>query len=295
MHPRTETVCSVLNYKSFILIYFVINLRLVPSEIINSNACGLSNPAPRIINGQPATKKEMPWIVALSVDFSEAYTVKSCGGSIISPSFILTAAHCLILKNSTERPSVWVNYNSSIRSKGNRALVKNFAVHPAYDRNRHVHAYDIAILKLWDRLEFDDFVKPICLPCKRWDIDGKPLVVAGWGRTETGPKSDVLLRTTIRVMTFEECRLRYPTDVHDFSNFITICGHPLDGQFCRGDSGGPVTTLDIKGRTVLLGIIKAVTSCNNYDSILFITRVSAFMPWIKKEMKRMENSCEVTT
>lgn len=62
--------------------------------------------------------------------------------------------------------------------------------HEKYQPNSRTQENDIALLRLARSVQFTDWVKPICLPVsahlKNKDYDGKPLVVAGWGKTESG-------------------------------------------------------------------------------------------------------------
>lgn len=286
-----KTCRLVLNFNGIIVaLYCVIFQGL--SEKINSSGCGRSDPQARIVNGKEATKKEIPWIVSIESYFPQTNAMTFCGGSIISPSFILSAAHCFILKGDSHGPvPISVYYNSTKRAYGENLQVEHFSTHPKFKLlDKRTYGYDIAVLKLRLPLTFDGFVRPVCLPQQRWNVLGRTLMISGWGYTKSGSHSDVLLRATTSGITFEECNRRATVHKEGYRESTAICAEPLGGQICQGDSGGPVTTRQSDGRSVLLGIIHGTPSCNYPNSIAIFIRVSAFLPWIEKEMQRSGRS-----
>lgn len=73
---------------------------------------------------------------------------------------------------------------------------------------------DIAILKLERSVKFTEFIRPVCLPLSRSveDFNQLPLIVAGFGRTETSDFSNIKLKTEIRGITNDACRSIYSSD-----------------------------------------------------------------------------------
>ncbi|XP_077531279.1 serine protease 7-like [Haemaphysalis longicornis] len=189
----------------------------------------------------------------------------------------------------TKPEEIWVRYNTTKWASGAYKLVEEAIPHPNYDNKDPAnHAYDIAILKVERPLVFDDFVKPICLPLKKYRIQDKLLVVAGWGHMAPDKPSPVLLRTTLKGLDFITCELTYHIRKYGFEDSKSICAKPERGQFCQGDSGGPMTIKEKDGRSVLLGVIQSGNSCYPANSTSLGTRVSGFMSWIKKEIHRWE-------
>lgn len=91
---------------------------------------------------------------------------------------------------------------------------------------------DIAILKLREAVQFNDYVRPICLPratSSRSDFSDVPLIVAGFGRTETSDSSRVKLKTEVRGVTNAACKEFYANEQQKI-NENQICALGEDGH-----------------------------------------------------------------
>lgn len=258
-------------------------------ETINSPKCGLSRPLSKIVHGHEASKEDVPWIVHLTLSFRNLKPI-ACGGSLISPSFILTAGHCVYWGKPRRLVNrVYVKYNSTRVDRGPRALVSAIRVHPVFKSNKKgKYGFDIAILKLASPVQFDSFVRPVCLPVYPMNVLGIPLHIAGWGVSEGGHLSISLRSAMTRAMEYLDCDQILNFRRIGLNDSIIICSHPEGGNICFGDSGGPLTTMGEEGRFVLLGISIGGRSCTSPEAFSVYTRVSAFVPWIKKEMRSLE-------
>jgi secreted trypsin-like serine protease len=121
--------------------------------------CGCSsNPASvtRIVGGETASEATWGWAVSISLDASEL-----CGGSILSSSWIITAAHCA---NDYTPSQVIVYAGSTLRWIGTQSRsVSRIIIHPNY--NSVSYTNDIALLQLASPLTMSDpNVSPICVP-----------------------------------------------------------------------------------------------------------------------------------
>lgn len=208
----------------------------VPLSIRNPNqnfeCAGILNN--RIYGGSEAKINEMPFTALLSYSRSGSFSRLAetkpgfyCGGALISENSVLTGAHCVneaILKSKSwtlngVRLGEWnLQTNPDCDEKNlcaplavDLAIAKTI-VHESFVPFSVDQSNDIAIVKLAGTVEFNDFVKPICLPDSSsylQNFDGVPLIVAGFGKTETGAQSNIKLRTEIRGVSNAACKKLY--------------------------------------------------------------------------------------
>ncbi|XP_077493802.1 serine protease 56-like [Amblyomma americanum] len=205
-----------------------------------------------------------------------------CGGSIISPSFILTAAHCLKSKRRHPLRAI-VYYNETRRRCGPRSLSDNIIPYPLFGER----ANDIGLIKLQSPIHFDSLVHSVCLPVRPLDPVGKSALVAGWGRTqEGGQSSQHLLYITSEVLPFESCKRTFNSTrrLKVLNSFNVMCTSSVSKDSCKGDSGGPLTVWEDGTRSVQVGIVSFGIGCARPKRPGVYTRVSTFVPWIEDQI-----------
>ena len=182
----------------------------------------------------------------------------------------------------SKKINYWVNEEEEGRSTG---CAKAIHVHP--DWNVHVDSYDadIAVLELVNEVQFDKFIRPICIADRKSEVaKARSGTVVGFGITETGRISDVANKLDIPIYDYHNCT-EHNIDHRCLVSARTFCGGPADGSgVCLGDSGGGVYVPDNR-RFYLRGIVSAslfnaVLQCD-VDREAIFTDVTRFYDWIK--------------
>ncbi|XP_065295414.1 phenoloxidase-activating factor 1-like isoform X2 [Dermacentor albipictus] len=183
---------TALQLKNAALVILAMALPVAACRIdaeINPPECGEQEPTGRISKGDPVTKEQIPWMVAVFSKKESPNEFLLCGGSIITRNVILTAAHC-VMKKGRYRAQVNVMYNFTLDGEFTGVRAHKIIAHPRYVKRREI-VHDVALVKLPVDLEFNRFMKPVCLPTQKMDVAGEILVVAGWGETGWGLRRTV--------------------------------------------------------------------------------------------------------
>ncbi|MBY5720044.1 trypsin-like serine protease [Rhizobium leguminosarum] len=255
----------------------------------------------RVIGGQTAKKGEWPWQVKILAPDPEqrGRFGGHCGGSLISPRWILTAAHCVTSGRSGKqdlfaRDLLIVEGKSKIDKviavdgpdKPGLA-VEEVIIHEDFDRK--VFANDIALIKLSEPAKS----KPAILASASDDeveAAGHPAVVTGWGYTKADHGWDdkylptELQEVELPIVPREDCRAAY-RDSSMRMNPIderNVCAGYAEGgkDACQGDSGGPLVAQRPDKRWIQLGIVSWGAGCAEAEHYGVYTRVAAFRDWI---------------
>jgi trypsin len=231
----------------------------------------------RIVNGTPAEISDYPWQVALSISSPDGTFL--CGGSIIAPTWLLTAAHCFgsSPRSATVRAKAGVaNYRTSgIWLDGERVFVHN-------RYNAQTQENDIALVRLpgpAPGIKIDLADAATMVPANA------TLEVTGWGVTaEGGESSDTLM--VAKVPYVENATCNAATAYNGTVKDGMICaGYPGGGtDACQGDSGGPLIWRRPNSSPVLVGVVSFGEGCARKNKYGIYTRVSAFRDWIDRTM-----------
>uniref|UniRef100_A0A8C9YWK7 Granzyme B(G,H)-like n=1 Tax=Sander lucioperca TaxID=283035 RepID=A0A8C9YWK7_SANLU len=231
-----------------------------------------------IINGKKANEKLMLYMA--SVQNNKGHHV--CGGFLIDESFVLTAAHC------DEKNSMSVVLGTHNLKKVDDSMRYNVTrcKHPSYVIfNLH---FDILCLQLSKKAQLNKRVKPVPLIKAEIKIKEKAKChVAGWGSTETGGKTDNVLRDVdVPIVNLEDCKKEWaqpPNGVNLPANVICAGGYGTKNGFCQGDSGGPLVC-DRKAVGVVSFNMRKNCDYPNVPNVY--TNISKYLPWIKKILKQ---------
>ena len=234
---------------------------------------------PEIVGGQTAAVGEFPYQVAL-LDHSEpdTYWAQFCGGSLIGPSTVLTAAHC-VEGTAPGQLDVLVR-TIRLNNTGVRKPVARIIPHPQYNAN--TSAYDFAIIKLRSPVTnlsggLAGFI-PIVAPTQAalWS-PGRTATVTGWGLTsDGGDASTVLRKVSVPVVSDTACRNAYGRDM---ISSVMVCAGQTGRDACQGDSGGPLAVRNGAG-WVQIGVVSWGEGCGDAGFPGVYSEVAAVRPWI---------------
>ncbi|XP_015833141.1 chymotrypsin-1 isoform X2 [Tribolium castaneum] len=241
--------------------------------VLGKNLIEKSVPEARIVGGSYAQNHKYQFIVSIRYGFKEQH---GCGGTILGPNVVLTAAHCLYL-----RDPISVRYGSNNLLENN---VRNVIIYGIYhhDYNPKTFRNDIAVLHLRDTIKFCESVKPVVLG--KLKSLHQPVEVVGWG--SVNPKDPISISNELKVV---EMRALYPRNCKKqmakkyksliFSTHICTRGTRGRGD-CQGDSGGPL--LDKNENQI--GIVSWGVSCANKSPNIY-TNVEPYFTWLKDKTK----------
>lgn len=158
-------------------------------------------------------------------------------------------------------------------------------VHSLYNDNDK--DYDIAMVKLKNPVEFNDFIKPVCLPdVETKFVAGKFCTVTGFGAlAENGPQTRKLQQANVPLVDFGQCKRKY----RGLTDRMLCAGYD-QGRIdsCQGDSGGPLVCSQ-GGKYFLAGVVSYGKGCARRGYPGVYANVSNLKSWIDKIRKQYED------
>jgi secreted trypsin-like serine protease len=252
---------------------------------------------PKIIGGNLAGEHAYPWQVALlHASEPDPFMGQFCGGTLVDPQWVLTAAHCVYTDDEMTQlsnpASIHVGMGVNLLSDMPTSLTPNLRVavdaivpgpEVSYTLNRPDG--DVALLHLATPVSFSSAIQPITLAGSEDAAllnAGTTAVITGWGATSvSGPNPDYpneLYDVQVPIVSDANCQDAYGGGLISGSMF---CAGLDEGgkDSCQGDSGGPLIVQD--GATWKeVGVVSWGDGCALPGKYGVYTRVANYQAWV---------------
>uniref|UniRef100_A0A3Q3FIH2 Coagulation factor VIIi n=1 Tax=Kryptolebias marmoratus TaxID=37003 RepID=A0A3Q3FIH2_KRYMA len=239
----------------------------------------------RLVGSNTCPKGKCPWQVLILLDGKS-----HCGGVLIQPDWVITAAHCLHGNNIQNLTVVAGDHNIDVEENTEQRIAVSMATsHENY--NPLSGDSDVALLRLNCSVTLNRYAVPVCLPTR--DFAEQELLpvryhtLSGWGKRTSGgnkdvspgtPGSPVLRRISVPIIQNSLCsqKARF--------NFTSnmLCAGYLEGrqESCRGDDGSPLVTQH--GHThFLLGVVGWGQGCSHPGYYGVYANMAKFVDWVE--------------
>lgn len=210
---------------------------------------------PRIVGGSAAPAGSHP--SAVSLNWGGGHY---CGGTVVAPRAVLTAAHCQVSVGDVAR------VGNVDRRHGRQIRIIQSRIHPDYDPVTFKNDVAIAVL-----------AEEAGVPAQALADDVEPgtATAIGWGRlSEGGALTNHLQEVTVPIIALPLCKLVYG-NVDD----MQVCADTFGKGSCQGDSGGPLLQLQ-PGGEVQIGIVSYGIGCAREGAPGVYTSVAKYREWI---------------
>ncbi|CAH3103831.1 unnamed protein product, partial [Pocillopora meandrina] len=255
--------------------------------VVSPQSCGKS-PVSRVIGGVNANPGSWPWQIALLRGSGKSF---SCGGSLITPEWVVTAAHCISRGQPGSYYTIRLGDHNRHVNEGTEEDIpaKRVIVHPDY--NKIPIDSDIALIQLSKPATLNARVKTVCLPSQDEVVPtSSRCFITGWGKIKhPGSSHHILQQANLPPVTNSECAKKLASSpgssLQITQNMICagVSGTILSG--CHGDSGGPYVCQTSAGNWVLQGAVSwGSPRCSAAERYTVFARVGKFRNWIDKNM-----------
>nr|CAA41753.1 elastase IV [Rattus rattus] len=267
----------------------MLGITVLAAILACASCCG--NPAfppnlsTRVVGGEDAVPNSWAWQVSLQYLKDDTWR-HTCGGSLITTSHVLTAAHC-INKDFTYRVGLG-KYNLTVEDAEAPCTLRWTPSTSMRSGTDSSCGTDIAIIKLAEPVELSNTIQVACIPEEGSLLpQDYPCYVTGWGRLWTnGPIAEVLQQGLQPIVSHATCSRLDWWFIKVRKTMVCAGGDGVISA-CNGDSGGPLNCQAEDGSWQVHGIVSFGSSsgCNVHKKPVVFTRVSAYNDWINEKIQ----------
>lgn len=239
----------------------------------------------KIVGGSFIPIERQPWVAAI---YQKKFL---CGGSLIAPSWVLTAAHCFERGDKTRLRDLKVylgksNIKDTDPDREQSFTVEKLIIHQRYNESNYNN--DIALLKISNNKGQGAFktasVRTVCLPPLNTNLPvGFTCSIAGFGRESlSSGYSNRLKQADVRLISSSSCKREENYRYLLTDNMICAASPDWSTDACKGDSGGPLVC-EASGRMFLFGVVSWGDGCASENKPGVYTKVTQYNKWIAEK------------